>query len=155
MSEIQNLLLIHLKPRNSNFFFMNSLIIYGFILVAWALNIIITYYSATSGGVDHTNTGYIQAAIGSSGYIITMLLLYGLYKAYTLFISPKKELKFSFWTISGLTLLHIAIVCVVYSGLPELRQSPLLAASSISSVTLFIHILKLIFYPLLLAVLTR
>ena len=68
---------------------MYSLIAYGFILILWALNVIINYYSSTSGGVDHTNTGYAQAATGASGYVITMLLLYGLYKAYTIFISPK------------------------------------------------------------------
>lgn len=134
---------------------MYSLVIYGIVLVAWALNVIIQYYSATSGGIDHTTTSYAQAATGASGYVITMLLLYGLYKAYTIFISPKKDLKFSFWTITGLTFLHIFIVCVFYSSLPEIRQSPLITASSISSVTLFIHILKLLLYPLLLILLTR
>ena len=59
----------------------------GFIL--WAIMVILFYYSNWYSSITH-----IESASGFSGYLLFMGLLYIAYKAYTLFISPKKELRF-------------------------------------------------------------
>jgi hypothetical protein len=67
----------------------------------------------------------------------------------------KKTLKLGFFTILGIGLTHLAIICGFYSALPEITKSPLLPASSISSITLFFHVIELLIYPVILIFVTR
>lgn len=100
---------------------MLSLILSAIGFIIWALSIIMIYYSKSYSSIDH-----IESAAGFSGYLITVLVIYVGYKIVSIAIGWK-TLKFNFWTISGITLLHILILSIIYTGLPEVRQSPLLA----------------------------
>ncbi len=118
--------------------------------IIWVLSIIIMYYSTFYSNISH-----IESSSGYAGYLATIIGLYALYKGYTIFVAEKKVLKWNFWSILGLTLLHVLIICGFYSTFPEVRQSPLMSGGSVSAVTLFFHILSLLVYPLALVVITR
>lgn len=129
---------------------MIQLILAGIGLVSWAMYIVITYYSTNYSSINH-----IESASDFWGYLAVIGILYACYKAYTVFIVPKKELKIGFFTILGGILLHLLIVCGFYSSLTEVLKSPFLNGATPSSLVLFFHILSLLIYPLFLAILAR
>lgn len=120
----------------------------GFII--WSISIILIYYSKSYSGIDH-----IESTTNLWGYLMTILFFYAIYKGYTLFLSPRKKIKIWFFGILWGIFLHILILSWFYSSFPEVVQSPLMWWAIPSSVTLFIHILSLLIYPLILVLLTR
>jgi hypothetical protein len=119
----------------------------GFIL--WTFLIIMTYYSKSFSGVDH-----MESASEYWGYLITIFILYALYKWGSLAFGYKK-LTFWFFSLLWVVLLHILILSIVYSGFPEVRQSPFMQWAWASGLTLFMHIYKLLLYPLALICIVR
>lgn len=82
---------------------MFPLIFSGIAFVLWALLIISVFYSTYYSGVDHINIDYIKPLVGStetfmaSGfgkYIISILIIYGIYKFLTTIFSKEKERSF-------------------------------------------------------------
>lgn len=79
---------------HSKFFSMTPLFFSLGAFIVWSLSIITIYYSKSYSSIDH-----IESTTGHMGYLITILGLYLIYKAYTLFIAEKKILRFNFWSI--------------------------------------------------------
>ncbi len=129
---------------------MTQLIFASISFIAWSISIILLYYSKSFSGIDH-----IESTENIWGYLITIFFFYALYKGYTLFLSSGKKIKIWFFGILGIVFLHILILSWFYSSFPEVIQSPLMWWVKPSSVTLFIHIVTLLIYPLTLVYLTR
>lgn len=145
---------------------MLSLILAGIGFVVWALIIINTYYSTDYSSVDHLSPDYarpiwesgttlakmISSPFGS--YVVSMLVIYGVYKAFSFWMTKKNEVRFSVGSVLGFTLLHLFVVCTVYAGMPEGKQM-ILALGTPSALVLFFHILSLLIYPLVLTLVAR
>lgn len=145
---------------------MLSLILAGIGFVVWALVIINTYYSTDYSSVDHLSPDYarpifengttltkmISSPFGS--YVISMIIIYTLYKLFTFWMSKKNEVKFGVGSIMGFTLLHLFVVCTIYAGMPEGKQM-VLALGNPSAMVLFFHVLSLLFYPVVLTFIAR
>lgn len=129
---------------------MLQLILGGVGLTIWALHIIITYYSKNYSSISHMET-----ASGFGGYLLTLLVLYGVYKIYTVLFSGKKQIKFTFLSIFGFSLLSFFILCVTYASFPSVTQSPLMGNMHASGLALFLHAIQLLIYPVLLTFLVR
>jgi hypothetical protein len=145
---------------------MLSLILAGIGFVVWALIIINTYYSTDYSSVDHLSPDYarpifengttlskmISSPFGS--YVISMIVIYTLYKLFTFWMSKKNEVRFGVGSILGFTLLHLFVVCTIYVGMPEGKQM-ILALGTPSAMVLFFHVLSLLFYPVVLTLIAR
>ncbi len=129
---------------------MLQLILGGIGFTIWALYIIMTYYSKTYSSVNH-----IEVATGFAWFLVTILILYGAYKLYAIYFSGKKQIRFTFWSILGFSLIFFLILCIAYAGLPTISQSPLIGNTKISGITLFIHSIQLLLYPVFLVFLLR
>ena len=116
----------------------------------WALYIIMTYYSKTYSSINH-----IETADGFWGYLAAIIIIYAIYKIYTILFSGKKQLHFTFWHLSGFSLFLFALLCIVYAWLPSVSQSPLIGNTRVSGVTLFLHAIQLLIYPIFLVFLAR
>ncbi len=145
---------------------MLSLILAGVGFVVWAFIIINTYYSTDYSSVDHLSPDYarpifengttlakmISSPFGS--YVISIIVIYTLYKLFTFWMSKKNEVRFGVGSIIGFTLLHLFVVCTIYAGMPEGKQM-VLALGSPSAMVLFFHVLSLLLYPLVLTLIAR
>lgn len=119
----------------------------GFIL--WSITIILIYYSTFYSRVNH-----IESASGFGAYLLTTVLLYGVYKVWTI-LSEQKTIRFDAKNILILFVLHLFILSGIYSHLPEVVGSPFLDGVKPTTFGLFFHILKLLFYPTLLVLIFR
>ncbi len=142
---------------------MLPLIVSGIVFSLWAIFIINIYYSTHYSSVDHVNVDYLSPLLeGFDGffvsafgkYLMSVVLIYMTYKIVTLFFLDKKELKFSILSIVGFFLIHLFVVCVIYTGLPEWGYLPY-ATGSTGWMKIFIHILSLVIYPIVLTLITR
>ncbi len=129
---------------------MLQLVFGGISFVLWALYIILTYYSKSYSSIDH-----IESTTGYGGYLAAILIFYVIYKIITIFFIEKKQLKFNFWHLAGIALLHLFILCIIYTTLPSVQSSPLLGDIKPSSLILFFHSLSLLIYPIALVLITR
>lgn len=129
---------------------MVALIVASVWFILWSVSIILMYYSTFYSQINH-----MESASWYAGYLITIWILYACYKAYTLFISEKREIRIGLFWILGLFLIHLLIFCWFYSSLPEVIQSPFMNGASPSSMVLFAHILSLLAYPVLLVFIAR
>lgn len=129
---------------------MLQLILGGLWFVAWAITIILMYYSTFYSSVNH-----IESATGYSQYLISIVVIYLLYKALVVFIFPQKQLKFTFLKISGIVLAHIFLIAVFYTSFIDASNSPFMNGTSPSGFTLFFHIITLLAYPITLVFLMR
>lgn len=142
---------------------MLPLIFSGIAFVLWALLIITVFYSTYYSGVDHINVEYIKPLIGStetffaSGfgkYIVSVIIVYGIYKFLTAVFSREKERKFGIPSILGFFFLHLFIITTVYASITEGKQMVLQLGGS-SALVLFFHIISLLFYPVVLTLIMR
>ena len=125
-------------------FFLSSA---GFIV--WALSIIFIYYAKTYSSINHA-----ESAAGFWKYLIIIGLIYWSYKIMSI-MSWWKKVRFNFWSIFGITFLHLLILSFIYSWFPETRQSPFMQWVWANWLTLFIHICELLIYPIFLIFITR
>jgi hypothetical protein len=123
---------------------MIQLIFWAIGFALWGLFIISTYYSKSFSTIDH-----IESTRWYGGYIFTLLIVYGLYKFFTV-SRNKKTIQFNILWGIGAFFLHLLILCVFYTQFPEVRQSQLLNGASPASMSLFVHILSLLLYPIVL-----
>lgn len=121
----------------------------SFAFIVWSVAIIWVYYSTFYSNINH-----IESTTNYLSYLITLVILYSLYKIGTIAFWLKK-IQISFLGIFGIALFHIFLLCVFYTKFPEVTSSAFLSNTGISGITLFIHILTLLFYPLVLVILTR
>lgn len=124
-------------------------LISSFAFILWSVSIIGIYYSNFYSSINH-----IETATGYWSYLLTLGLLYWGYKVFTIAFWLKK-IRLSFLWILWVGLFHIFLLTIFYTGLPEVASSPFLSRANTSSITLFIHILTLLFYPSIIVLLTR
>jgi len=117
----------------------------GFIL--WWIYVILTYYWTSYSPINHIES--IWAWYGS--YLLSMWILYGWYKIYTLIISPRKEVSFNAISILGLFLIQLILLAVIFTSFVW----NLMWWVSAWSFVLIWRILGFLFYPLFLIVLWR
>lgn len=106
---------------------MIPLLLPGIALVCWALFIITIYYSTYYSSVDHIQVDYARSlftdgqgffASPFGKYLCAIILIYGIYKAWSLF-KNERTVKFSVGTIVGFFLLHLLVICGIYATMPE------------------------------------
>lgn len=90
---------------------MLSLILAGIGFVVWALIIINTYYSTNYSSVDHLSPDYARPIFESGTtlakmisspfgtYVISILVIYTLYKLFTFWMARKNEVRFGVGSI--------------------------------------------------------
>ncbi len=128
---------------------MLQLILASIGFVPWVLYIIATYYSKNFSQVDH-----IEASSGYGGYLLAIGCIYGIYKTISVLNQPKK-VRFTFWHLTGFSLLQILVVSIAYTAAQVTTGSSFFMTGGASSLVLFGHILSLLVYPLFLALLWR
>lgn len=141
---------------------MLPLIATSITFVLWALFIITTYYSTFYSSVDHISVDYISDLIGTEWfvhspfgkYIMSIWLVYCIYKIFTIFFLEKKEIRFWLLGIIWWFLMHLFIVCVAYAWMREWQQM-LIPVWAPWAMKLFIHILSLLIYPIILTLIMR
>jgi len=127
---------------------MIQLILWAIGFALWWIYIIMTYYSKSFSNIDH-----IESSNWYGGYIFAILIIYGVYKFITL-SSGKKTIRFNLTWILGMFFLQLLTLWIFYSGFPEVKQSPFFAGQSPASMSLFIHIIELLIYPIGLMIVT-
>jgi hypothetical protein len=159
---------------------MLSLILAGIGFVVWALIIINTYYSTDYSSVDHLSPDY-SGPIFKSGtqifanvkdvfsnpiplsekidspfghYVISIVVIYVFYKLLSFWMAKKNEVRFGIGSVIGFTLLHLFVVCTIYTKMPE-GWNMILPLGIPSAMVLFFHILSLLIYPLVLTLVAR
>lgn len=107
---------------------MNLLIASAIAMISWAVFIIRAYYTGSLGGPNHLEYAIPQDLVGNtliqyttplSTYLASVLIVYALYKAWTLFLSPRDTIQYGALQIVGFSLLHLFILCVIWFMLPE------------------------------------
>ncbi|PID84335.1 hypothetical protein CSB09_01555 [Candidatus Gracilibacteria bacterium] len=144
---------------------MVYLIFGGVFFVFWAFIVIQTYYATNTSHLSlislntekNTAGQYLNQIDGAIydamiGYFFAILVIYLLYKTISLFFQAKK-VSLNFWYILGFILLQILIISFFYTGL----QGTIYGTNEFSGggLTLFLHILQLLLYPLFLMLLWR
>ncbi|GAB0174434.1 MAG: hypothetical protein HHAS10_03130 [Candidatus Altimarinota bacterium] len=124
-------------------------LISSFAFIVWSVAIIGIYYSNFYSSINH-----IETATGFLPYLATIAIIYSGYKILSIAFGVKK-IRLGLPGIIGIGLFHVFLVTIFYTGLPEVTSSPFLSRASASSITLFFHILALLFYPAIVIVLTR
>lgn len=142
---------------------MLPLLFAGIAFTLWALFIINIYYSTHYSSIDHVNVDYIGPLISSGQsfmsspfwkYIMTVVILYLIYKATNIFFLKKSEIRFWVFSIVGVFLLHLLIISGIYASMPEGNQM-MLPLGKWSWMSLFFHIIGLLIYPVILTLITR
>ncbi len=128
---------------------MFQLILSSIAFVPWVIYIILTYYSTAFSRIDH-----MESATGYGGYLAAIGITYLIYKTISM-MSNHRHVRFSFWHLTGFSLIHLFIVTVAYTALQKTTGSPFFGAGGASSIVLFGHIISLLVYPILLALLWR
>ncbi len=67
----------------------------------------------------------------------------------------ERKVRFSFWHLTGFSLLHLLIVTVAYTAMQKTTGSPFFGTGGASSIVLFGHIISLLVYPIFLVFLWR
>ncbi len=129
---------------------MIQLILAGLGFSIWTIYVIITYYSRNYSSIDH-----LETATGYEWYLFAIIILYGLYKVYTLFFSWKRIVKYNFLNISLFAILHLLVVCIAYTSLQQGQLSSFFAWIPPSSMVLFSHSIGLLIYPVILVIILR
>ncbi len=86
--------------------------------IPWVIYIIVTYYSKSFSQIDH-----IEATTGYGGYLAGLGFIYLIYKVISMMRSERK-VRFSFWHLTGFSLLHLLIVTVAYTAIQKTTGSP-------------------------------
>ena len=128
---------------------MYQLILASLGFIPWVIYIIITYYSKNFSQIDH-----IESASWYGGYLFSVAAVYAIYKIASI-VTQEKKVKFNFWHIAGFALLQIFIVAISYSVWQNVTTSPFFWNTTASGITLFIHIISLLLYPIFLSFLWR
>lgn len=128
---------------------MLQLILASVAFVPWVIYIITTYYSKSFSQIDH-----IESATGYGGYLAAIGIIYLIYKAISM-ISDSRRVRFSFWHLTGFSLLHLLIVTIAYTAMQKTAGSPFFGIGGASSIVLFGHIISLLVYPVFLGLLWR
>ena len=118
--------------------------------VPWVLYIIMTYYSKDFSQIDHIES----ATAGYGWYLLSIGVIYGIYKTLSLMQSGK-YVRIWFWQIIGFAFLQLLTVALVYSAMQVTKGSPFFGPTGASGIVLFGHIIGLIVYPVFLAFLWR
>lgn len=129
---------------------MNQLIFSAIGFVLWAIYIIVTYYSTSYSKVNHS-----ESTSGYAGYLTAIIVIYALYKIYTLFFQEKKHIQFNFFHIVGFFLLQFFILCISYTNIEWVSNSPIFWSINPSSIVLLTHSIGLLIYPFVLTLIMR
>ncbi len=142
-------------------------LIFGILIsLFWGYTVISTYYT---GNISHYNLidlttkvdkYHSQATVDTNitilstmgSYFLTVIVIYLLYKAISIFLQHKKA-SFSFLGIFGFVLLQILLVSIFYTNLTvNLKQ---ILPKDANSLVLFTHIIQFLLYPIFLLFLWR
>jgi hypothetical protein len=127
---------------------MTSIFFASIPFILWTITIILIYYSTFYSNINH-----IESSTGYAWYLITIGILYLGYKIWTV-KSWKKHLHFWILGLIGLILLNLFILSVIYTGFPEVKQSPFIGSWA-NGMVLFFHVVGLLLYPVILILITR
>jgi hypothetical protein len=110
---------------------MLQLILASIAFVPWVVYIILTYYSTNFSQINH-----IESANGYGGYLIALAIVYLIYKSISM-LSDHRYVRFSFWHLTGFSLLHLLIVTIAYTAIQKTTGSPFFGTGGASSIVLF------------------
>jgi glucan phosphoethanolaminetransferase (alkaline phosphatase superfamily) len=113
----------------------------SFAFILWTIAIIGMYYSNFYSNINH-----VESTSNYSSYLITLIVLYGIYKISVIVLWLKK-IRIGFIWIVWIALFHIFLLSVFYTWFPEVSSSPFLANARVNSPPFFSLKSRLLSHP--------